>query len=117
MPPLALTATALDRAGVSPPAQNTTASISGFSFSPADGRAWIEVQNLDSSSHTVTFLTPGQTSGLDIADVSATITAGQTLLFGPFGSVFGYGTDVTMNTDVTVNGKLGLRVYRLPMPA
>lgn len=60
-------------------------------------------------------MTPGTASDLDIADVTVTIAAGTTRLCGPFGAVFGYG-DVTMTTDVTVNGKLGLRVYRLPTP-
>lgn len=107
--------TTFDRGGITPPEQVTSHPTDGrFSFGRQDGRLLLELENLDSTDHTATFVTPLKAAGLDIADIAVDLPAGETRLCGPFGGVFG--NDVNVLADWTDEGQVGIRIYRMPPP-
>ena len=63
------------------------ASVGGDTITASD-RTFLVVKNADTVPHTVTLVTPGNVSGLAIADKPVVVTNGTTALIGPFGSVF-----------------------------
>lgn len=59
------------------------AAASGDKFRP-DERTMLHVVNGDSSSHTITIVTPGTVNGLAIADLVVTVPNGASRMIGPF---------------------------------
>ncbi len=106
----AITATPLANTGVT---QSLSASSGdGHSFTNT-GRQFILVTNDYTDTVTMTVVTGGTVSGLAIADVDVTLTAGQTKLVGPFSSsVFNQSssTDVYINFDSAVTGTVASSV-------
>lgn len=49
---------------------------------------FLHIKNGDASSHTVTVVTPGTVAGLAIADLTATIPAGEERMIGPIDQNF-----------------------------
>lgn len=59
------------------------AAASGDKFRP-DERTLLHVVNVDSSSHTITIVTPGTVNGLAIADLTVTVPGGGSRFIGSF---------------------------------
>ncbi len=108
----------ITRDGVYP--AGTAGTADGAMFTN-NGDEHVEVVNANATTaRTVTFVTPVQREGLDVADKVVTIPVAGRLKIGPF--PVGYfnqqsGADmgkVYVNFDATAPGDLTLRVFRLP---
>lgn len=71
----------IDRSGLEP--SYTAATADGEKF-VNNGRVFIHVKNGDASQHTVTVQTPGTVDGLDVAERTVDIPAGEERIIGPF---------------------------------
>lgn len=74
-----------------------------------DGRVFLWVKNGDTSDHTATVATPFSRSGLDLADLTVTVTAGGEAFIGPFErSTFNNADDdLAVTFDATTSVELG----------
>lgn len=70
----------ISRAGIAP---TYNAAASGDKFRP-DERTYLHVKNADSSSHTITIVTPGTQQGLAIADLAVVVVNATERVIGPF---------------------------------
>lgn len=76
-----LSVTKITRAGV---AMNLVNASSGGDSFPNDGNTFFVVRNAGAAAITVTIATPARIWGIDIADLSVNVGAGDTAFIGPF---------------------------------
>lgn len=82
----------------------TAANADGHSIDN-DAHMFLHVKNGDASAHTVTVVTPRQVDGLDVADLTVSVPAGEERIIGRFSTAtFGRSVDVNFSavTSVTV---------------
>lgn len=115
-----LTVTEVVRAGVAPPAQQSSDATNDHyiaSTDTADYTWWMEVENQNAGDQTVTVVSNPDLSsdGLTVSDYTNTITAGATELMGPFRyKTFRQASDsnrIYINPSVSTD--LKFRVYKI----
>lgn len=76
--------TKVDRdGGTAQPAPTAADDVNGNNF-VNNSRMFLEVANTDTADHTVTVALPTKVDGQEVADPQYTVTAGSTLLIGPW---------------------------------
>lgn len=120
MPRVQVTVTEIVRAGVAPPAQVDADATNDHYFTGNDGRVFLEIQNTDTVSRTVS-VQPSPTftaDGLTVSPLVITVPNGVTRLAGPFRvSTFKQNASADVYFDPEVSTVLKFRAYRLPLPS
>lgn len=100
--------------GVARPAQTTGDPTNDHEFTN-DGRTFLEIENGDAASQTVTILTSTILDGLELADLDIVLTAGAFKVVGPFNTArynqLGDPTKVYVNV---ADADVKFRAYSLP---
>jgi len=89
--------TVITRAGATPPSLTATDATNGNTFLN-DGHTWLEVNNTDSSTHTLTIHLAQLVDGQPAASLVKTLTAGATKRYAKF-PVPQYGSKVLLTVD------------------
>lgn len=92
-----LPVTKASRAGVSSPTEQAGDTTNGNVVTNS-GRTIITVRNADTTSHQVTFRTPGTVDGLAVADRQVTVDASTSMDFGDFPTNI-YGSQLQIDVD------------------
>lgn len=93
----AVPVTLLNRDGVAPPAPTPGDTVEGHTVSNG-GRMFVELNNTDTVSHTVTVDVPGAIDGQTVADRSYALAAGEVRNVGPW-PVNVYGGSLSLTVD------------------
>lgn len=112
MPRIALPVTTIVRAGVTQPLQAMADLTNGHTF-VNDGRTFLEIQSTDASPRTVTFEAAFTQDDLPLEDLTVTIPAMGTKLFGPFSKTTFNQTGNLVNVNPSVGTTLLFRTYKL----
>ena len=113
MPRVSIPITQVVQEGVAPPAQTNADAANDHQLDFNDGRVLLEVVSTDAGAQSVTVVTPGQQSGLGVADLVVSVPAGATRLMGPFSPGTFNNADGTVYIDTTVSTTLKFRAYHL----
>lgn len=113
MPRVAIPVTQIVKEGVAPAGFTAGDAANDHSISGNDGLLFLEAVNTGAGSQDITIDTPGNVSGLAVADLVVSVPAGLTRLIGPFPpATFNQGGTSDVYVNVIVN-TWNLRAYHI----